>query len=172
MTDDQMPTISAHRGVAIYDFRSSERIETVVKPAIDRVLAMSDVLELFAFAADIHRPPELRLFAAAKIRAAHEIASNSRTQRPLVDLEQLDAFTVALDTLDWASPTHYGRDVDHIGEPRPAEFRAALERAQRLARTGAPHDSARVPLRNSRRAPGRGALDHPRRDRRSLSARP
>lgn len=138
MNQDQIPTIGEYRGVPIHDFQSAERVETVVRPAIDHVLTLSDIGALFDYAANNHNPPEARLFAAAKARACHDIASSSRTLRPDVDLKLLDAHVAGLDSLDWTSPDLYGSDCDPRpgAEPRPPEFRVALERAQRIAKDG------------------------------------
>ena len=53
----RMPVLETYRGVGIHDFQPTERIDTVVKPAIDQVLALDGINELLAIAGDTYRPP-------------------------------------------------------------------------------------------------------------------
>ena len=101
-----------HRGVGIHDFQSSVRIESVVKPAIDRVGGISDIDLLFIYAADVGNPPEARLLAAARCEASWQLAAERRELRPDVDLDRLRAITAGLGSLNWIGPTHYGSDLD------------------------------------------------------------
>ena len=102
-----MPIVETHRGVAIHDFQSRERIEHVVKPAIDAVFAVSSPAELFGYAGDKNNPPEARLLAAARYRALHEARATSHDARP-GRLEQLAARVAGLASLEWAGIRHSG----------------------------------------------------------------
>jgi hypothetical protein len=138
--DAHMPIVETYRGVGIHDFQDAERIELVVKPAIDEVFTMSDPRSLFAYARDQRNPPEARLFAGDKIHAGHDINSARHVNRERVDLELVDAATAGLTSLGWADHEGYGSmiDVRSPGEeghaPRPPEQRARLEAAKEVAR--------------------------------------
>ena len=135
----KIPTIGTHRGVALHDGQSSERVERVVQPEIDAVFAMTDLEQLAAFAANPARSPESRLFAAAKCRAAYEVAVNERRSRPTdIDMDSVAASVAALNSAGWRSATHYGSILDvpaAPGEPgaapRPKPFLSQIEQAQR-----------------------------------------
>ena len=135
-----IPSLETHRGVEIHDFQSAERIETVVKPAIDRVYEISTPGELFAYAANSAHPPEARLFATDKYHAGYELKSEAHTRRS-GDLELIDAHVAGLDSLGWASPTHYGTLLEPPPAPpgrsgaalRPPEQAARLEAAQQAS---------------------------------------
>jgi hypothetical protein len=110
----QIPTVARHRGVGIHDQQSAARIK-IVKRAIDRVAAMSDVSELVAFVADMMEPPEARLFAASKIEAQFELSTEERRVRPDVDMERIHAFVAGLDSVEWRDPDHFG-SLLHTGQ--------------------------------------------------------
>ena len=95
-----------------------ERIERIVKPAIDFVLALADAATLVEYCGDHTKPPEARLLAAAKIRAMHELAASDHRHRGVtaIDLEYVDACVTAFDSQRWRSPYHYGS----LLEPGPA----------------------------------------------------
>jgi hypothetical protein len=105
--DDQIPIIETYRRVGVHDGQPAERIESIVKPAIDVVHSMADPLALFSYALDAANPPEARIFAAAKCEAIWELAAESRVARPKVDLKKLRAGVTALDSLEWRDPTTY-----------------------------------------------------------------
>ncbi|MFO1118336.1 MAG: hypothetical protein U1E28_21915 [Beijerinckiaceae bacterium] len=134
---DDFPIIDRHCGVGIHDFQTPARIATIVKPAIAAVAGMNDVFGLADYAANYLKPPEARLFAAAKVEAAHAIATDERRVRPDVDLEKVRASVAGLRDLRWSSLSHYcsAFDVWGPGRPaadeRPAEERARLEEARR-----------------------------------------
>jgi hypothetical protein len=69
----RMPIIKRYRNVGIHDFQDRERIETVVRPAIDLVYQMRGAAELYEYATDRRNPPEARLLARAKVEAIHEL---------------------------------------------------------------------------------------------------
>lgn len=75
---DEILSTEAHRDVGLHDCQPRDRIEQVVKPAIDAVFAMTDVDDLARYCGDITRPPEARLFAAAKCQAALQVAAAER----------------------------------------------------------------------------------------------
>jgi hypothetical protein len=136
-----MPVLETYRGVGIHDFQPTERIDTVVKPAIDQVLALDGINELLAIAGDTYRPPEARLLAAAKLKARYELAAERREARPAIDLDRLRALTVGLDSSEWADPASYGSLLDtpsppgSVERPRRDEVsRAGLERARATLR--------------------------------------
>ena len=82
MSNDQMPHVGEYRGVRIHAFQSEERIEGTVKPEIDAVHIQNDMWALFEYANSPMNPPEARIFAAAKYRAARQIAGVARSGRP------------------------------------------------------------------------------------------
>jgi hypothetical protein len=110
-----------HRGVGLHAFQPQERIETVVKPAIDAVFGISDPATLAAYAADAANPPEARLFAGARVEAAWQLAAEGRALRPNVDLELLRATTAGVDSLNWVDPYRYCSLFDCRQEAVPRE---------------------------------------------------
>lgn len=121
---DHMPCVGSHRGVGIHAFQPRERIEAVVKPAIDAVSRISNPDALMAYVADRTNPPEARLFAAARVEALWQLAADDRTLRPKISLPLLHAYTAGLDSLNWASRWHYGTML----EPGPMPDAPARER--------------------------------------------
>jgi hypothetical protein len=113
----QIPTVATHRGVGIHDHQTPARI-SVVRAAIDRVAAMSDILELTDFAADPQQPPEARLFAASKVEVEYELAAEERRNRPTIDLDRVRASVAGLDSLTWRDPDRYGSLLEHGGVER------------------------------------------------------
>jgi hypothetical protein len=122
----QIPTVATHRGVGIHDHQTPARI-SVVRAAIDRVAAMSDILELANFAADPQQPPEARLFAASKVEVEYELAAEERRNRPTVDLDRVRATVAALDSLVWRDPWRYGSLLDHGGVEREQPLADLME---------------------------------------------
>jgi hypothetical protein len=124
--DDRIPAVAWHRGCAIEDQQPPERIQHVVRPAIDCVHAMGDPDLLAAYAANADNPPEARLFAAAKVEVALEIAMAERRLRPVASLEQIRASVAGLGSRRWRSPWLYASLLDSDGgvereEPLPDE---------------------------------------------------
>lgn len=113
--DDQIPVVEIYRGVGIEDRQPLERIEFIVKPAIDRVHAMGDPDLLAAYADDADNPPEARLFAAAKVEVELEIATAERRLRPVTSLEQLRAIVAGLGSRRWRDPDRYCSLLDAHG---------------------------------------------------------
>jgi phage terminase large subunit-like protein len=89
----------------------------VVRPAIDRVLALSKLNDLFEFARDVTKPPEARLLAAAKCEATFEIATEDRRARPNLDLARLKACVVGLDIASCRDQLHYCSIYDMPAAP-------------------------------------------------------
>ena len=129
MTADQrLPIAGSHRGVDLFADQSAERIEHVVKPAIDQVLGMSSAIGLVAYAGDARHPPEARLLAAARVEALWQLAAEGRAIRPLVDLDRLRASVAGLDSVTWTDPVRHGSLLDNTG---------AIQRAEPLPDAGA-----------------------------------
>ena len=100
--DDHMPAVAWHRGCAIQDGQSDARIEHV-KRAIDRihVLSLDDAAELITHAGDPANPPESRLYAAARLEALWQLASEERRNRPAIDLDRVRACVAGLASRRW-----------------------------------------------------------------------
>ncbi|MCP3469819.1 hypothetical protein NLM33_05680 [Bradyrhizobium sp. CCGUVB1N3] len=116
MTGDKIPIVGLHRGVGLHDAQSPERLE-VVKTAIDQVFDISDLRQLMAIAGDVRRPPEARLFAAAKLEAAFQIAADERKVRPDIDLDRVRASIAGLDSIRWRDPWHFASLLDPPRQP-------------------------------------------------------
>jgi hypothetical protein len=135
---DEIPAVEVYRGVGIDDMQSHERIEHVVKPAIDEVFGMTNTRELLNYCGDITKPPEGRLFAAAKLQAGFQMAAAGRVERPNVDLQVVNAMIAGLGSRRWRSPWGYGSLLDVPAgpgqrghDPRPDEFRQQIEADRR-----------------------------------------
>ena len=105
---DRIPTDGSYRGVPLHAGQSAERIETVVKPAIDHVSDLSEAIALADYAAEPANPPEARLFAAARVEAIWTLAAEGRAVRPLVDLRRVRASVAGLNSAIWQDPDRYG----------------------------------------------------------------
>ncbi|KQS66492.1 hypothetical protein ASG32_30675 [Methylobacterium sp. Leaf361] len=127
MTEDRpLPVAGNHRGVSLFADQPAERIEGVVRPAIDHVFGMTSPGDLVEYAGDARHPPEARLLAAARVEAFWELAAENRAIRPLVDLDRLRASVAGLDSVTWVDPRRYGSLLDPDGaveraEPLPAD---------------------------------------------------
>jgi hypothetical protein len=120
--DDQIEIVEVYRGVGIHDCQPPSRIENVVKPSIDKVYAENDLNVLVAICEDEREPPEARLFAFAKLKAAFEMAVDERRMRPDIDLARAEAFLSALDSEDFRDSHSYGSLFDHDCVRRPARY--------------------------------------------------
>jgi hypothetical protein len=123
--NDRIPAVAWHRGCAIEDQQSPERIE-LVKRAIDYVhgLSLDDAEVLVAYAGDARNPPESRQYAAARLEALWQLASEERRLRPGINLEQLRASVAGLGSLKWRDPDRHCSLLDAAGgvlrdEPLP-----------------------------------------------------
>jgi hypothetical protein len=137
---DEIASIESYRGVGIDDCQPAERIATVVRPAIDEVVAMSRADELLAYARDIARPPEARRLAAAKCEALFEMAAADRVERPNLRIDRVRAAVAGLSSRRWRSPWAYCSLLDlpkAPGQPgpapRPPEFAQQVEDDRELA---------------------------------------
>lgn len=115
--DDRIPIVETYRGVGIHDQQPRERIDGVVKPAIDRVLGIGDVKRLAEYAADTGNPPEARLLASARIEAMWELAAESRELRPDIDLVVVKASVAGLQSVRYRHPEYYGSLLDRRDPP-------------------------------------------------------
>jgi hypothetical protein len=106
LSDDRIPTSEVYRGVGLHCGQSPARLK-VVRAAIDRVIEMTDVDALVAYADNIANPPEARLLAAAHVEAIWQLCAEDRRNRPKVDLDYVRSLTAGLDSNEWRSPTHY-----------------------------------------------------------------
>jgi hypothetical protein len=110
--NDRVPIAERHRGVGIFGGQTRERIDAIVRPAIDAVSAESRIHHLVAYAADPCHPPEARLFAAARVEALYELAARERVQRPDVDLEVVRASVAGLNSVTWLDREAWRSDLD------------------------------------------------------------
>ena len=115
--EDRIPIVETYRGVGIHDQQPRERIDGVVKPAIDRVLGIGDVKRLAEYAADTGNPPEARLLASARVEAMWELAAESREQRPAIDMAVVKASVAGLQSARWRSSQYYGSLLDKQDGP-------------------------------------------------------
>ncbi|WP_338688338.1 hypothetical protein V5279_24490 [Bradyrhizobium sp. 26S5] len=135
--NDEIPIVETYRGVGLHDQQSEERL-AVVRRALDRVFDQHDFERLFEIARDVTWPPEARLFAAAKLEAAFEIAVDERRERPPIDLLRVGAAVPGLSSQRWRDPWSYCSLLDP--GPRPGQPGAVkrerdltdLRHAQRL----------------------------------------
>jgi hypothetical protein len=104
---DSIAIAETYRGVPIHADQPRDRIERVVRPAIDTVSTMTDAEVLAAYAADAANPPEARLLAAARCEAAFSIAVDERRSRPNIDVDALRASVAGLDSAIWRDPNRY-----------------------------------------------------------------
>ncbi|WP_338722373.1 hypothetical protein [Devosia sp. XK-2] len=115
--EDRIPIVETYRGVGIHDQQPRERIDGVVKPAIDRVLGIGDVKRLADYAADTGNPPEARLLASARVEAMWELAAENRELRPGIDLAVVKASVAGLQSVRWRSSQYYGSLLDKPDGP-------------------------------------------------------
>lgn len=134
MSGDRIPIVETYRGVGIHAFQPRERIERIVRPAIDTVHGISDAAALAAYLGDPTHPPEARLFAAARVEALWQLAAENRELRPKIDLIELRARAAGLGSLRWMDVRHYGTLLQHPlgpGRPLPARDPACADEARR-----------------------------------------
>lgn len=109
--DDRLPISEEYRGVGIHAGQPPARV-AVVKAAIDAVYALSNPTRLLAYLETSANPPEARLFAAARLRAAHELAAESRIGRPKMDMTYVAACAAGLESRTWQHPRKYTSLLD------------------------------------------------------------
>jgi hypothetical protein len=117
MDDDAIPTIGAYKGVPLEDQQSDARL-ALVRAEIDHVLGMTDAVALSDYAADAWHSPESRQLAAAMAESMWAVASETRANRPLIDLERLRASTAGLGSRRWRDPWRHASLLDHGGVER------------------------------------------------------
>jgi hypothetical protein len=119
---DEIQIVEEYRGVGIHDCQDRARIDSIVKPEIDHVFDVSDPMALLHYAEDEYRPPEARLFAAAKLRAMYEMSAIERTSRPNIDLLYVRAVVAGLSSRDWRAREYYGTILERGRAPGEAEL--------------------------------------------------
>jgi hypothetical protein len=102
----KIPCIEVYRGVGLHDQQSPARLE-VVRGEIDAVFAIVDIGQLAKWADNWTHSPESRLLASALCEARWHVAAQDRKLRPDVDLDQLRASVIGLDSVEWRDPFHY-----------------------------------------------------------------
>ncbi|HUN98601.1 MAG TPA: hypothetical protein VMU69_20505 [Bradyrhizobium sp.] len=86
-----MPTVGEHRGVGIHPWQTQERIEQIVKPAIDAVLDHAgDADWQWRHLQNDDNPPESRLRAAAIWLAIDDECVARRRPRPMTGQASYD----------------------------------------------------------------------------------
>jgi hypothetical protein len=106
-----MPVVSTYRGAPIHDYQTGDRVESLVQPSIDRVLEITDPLQLFGICCDVSEPPEARLLARSLYFAKAEAKLAAHDTR-LGRLTRLEAATAGLDTLEWQDPDRHASLLD------------------------------------------------------------
>jgi hypothetical protein len=114
MDNDEIPTIGTYRGVPLEDQQSDARL-ALVRAEIDRVLGMTDARDLAGWAADSWHSPESRQLAVAMCETMWTVASETRANRPPIDLARLRASTAGLGSRRWRSPWHFSSLLDPDG---------------------------------------------------------
>jgi len=104
--EDALDVSEVYRNVGIFAGQPAARVE-LVKAEIDLVAAENGVEQLFDMAGDITKSPEMRLFAAAKIQALWDAATEERRKRPDIDLARVTARVAGLGSRTWQSSTDY-----------------------------------------------------------------
>jgi hypothetical protein len=141
-----IPIVEVYRGVGVHDEQSPERIENVVKPAIDYVHSVDDLALLADYATDPANPPEARILALAKVEAGWQLAAEERRIRPGLDLDVIRARCVGLDSSNWRHRRRYCSMFDRSRLERAAlreqplpksdQQRAADEALERFREVG------------------------------------
>jgi len=121
--DDAIPVIGSHRGVPLEDAQSDARL-SLVKAEIDHVLNITEAVALADWADDAWHSPESRQLAVAMAESMWTVASETRANRPPIDLERLRASVAGLGSKTWRDPWRYASLLDAHGgiereEPLP-----------------------------------------------------
>src|SRR6266436_3493040 len=124
---DRIPAVEVYKGCRIHDQQPPERIETVVKPEIDRVFAISDPRQLFEICKNVSWSPEARLLCRARLLAGWELATEGRMPRPEgVTIESVKAHTAGLDSAIWRDRHYYCSDLDYPMWALPLIYREGV----------------------------------------------
>lgn len=131
MTDDtdKIPTEGEWRGVGLHAGQTEERLR-VVRADIDAVHALTDLDEMAAFAQDVGRAPEARVFARMKALAVVEDAVERRAPRSrtaVLDRQAINALARGLTCLTWQDPRAYASLLDPPTVPRSQDRRVRRE---------------------------------------------
>jgi hypothetical protein len=121
-SDDAIPIIGSHRGVPLEDQQSAERLG-LVRAEIDHVLGLTDAGALADWAGNSWCSPESRQLAAAMAESMWTVASETRANRPPIDLDRLRASTAGLGSKKWRCPWRYASllDSDGVERERPLD---------------------------------------------------
>lgn len=114
---DEIRLREFYRGVGIHDCQPEYRVNAEVKPAIDDVMLMGDVSELYTYLGGFRNPPEARLLAGAMLKAIFAAAVTERRQRPIIDMERVGALLATLNSRKWRSAWHYGSILHALAPP-------------------------------------------------------
>src|SRR5262245_27148324 len=115
--NDAIPIIGQHRGVPLEGQQSPEGL-ALVRAEIVHVLNMTDAVALSDYAGDAWHSPESRQLAAAMAESMWAVASETRANRPPIDLEKLRAATAGLGSKKWRDPWRHASLLDHGGVKR------------------------------------------------------
>src|SRR5262245_42347504 len=100
MDDDAIPTIGSYRGVPLEDQQSDARLG-LVRSEIDHGFGLTDAGALADWAGDSWHSPESRQLAGAMCESLWTVASETRANRPAIDLDKLRASTAGLGSRGW-----------------------------------------------------------------------
>src|SRR5262245_31988388 len=114
MDDDAIPTVGTYKGVPLEDNQSEARLG-LVRAEIDFVLGMTDAAALAEWAGNIWNSSESRQLAAAMCESLWTVASETRANRPAIDLEKLRASIAGLGSKKWRDPWRYCSMLDAAG---------------------------------------------------------
>jgi hypothetical protein len=124
---DRIAAAETYKGVRVHDSQPRSRIEGVVKPEIDQILAISDPQHLFEISGNVSWSPEARLLCRARLLAGWELATEGRMPRPEgITIDRIKAATGGLDSITWRDPLNYCSDLDFPKYGGPLDRRASL----------------------------------------------
>jgi hypothetical protein len=124
---DRIPAVEIYKGCRIHDQQPKSRIETVVKPEIDRVFAIFDPQRLFSICGNVSWAPEARLLCRARLLAGWELATEGRMPRPEgITIESVKARTGGLDDTTWRDNHHYCSRLDYPKWCMPLQYREGV----------------------------------------------
>jgi hypothetical protein len=118
---DDIPVVERYRGCGLHDCQSTERLR-VVRAAIDHVYTLDQVVDLVEHAGNVRNPPESRILAFVRCRAAWELSQEAREPRPIINMAHVEALVAGCASRRWRSPTHFCSDLDaHVENAVPRE---------------------------------------------------
>jgi hypothetical protein len=104
--NDDIPVVERYRGCGLHDCQSSERLH-VVRAAIDHVYTLDQIVDLVEHAGNLRNPPESRLLAVVRCRAAWELSQEAREPRPIISMADVEALAAGCGSRAWRSATHF-----------------------------------------------------------------